>query len=159
MRQSSASQPLRTEISKRPWVRVVALPESTITNEGFGVAEDGGCLVRWSSVVRVAIGYEIHPIAIADWDFWAFQTAAPDVTYWIYTDLASPFSADIRRRFDIGTVPPMKDWEDRDFCVCACVVWPSRDAGHPLYLTVKRHWWSWNGRLSFAAAPGPRFQR
>lgn len=146
---------LKIEVSERPWIRVISVPENSASDGGFGIAADGGCLVRWTDVVRVAIGYEIHSIAIADWDFWAFQTAEPDVTYWIYTDLASPFSAEVRRRFRVADAPPMKDWVDQDFCIRAYVVWPSEDVGGPLYLTVKRHWWSWKGRLSYAMAAIP----
>lgn len=135
---------LKPEVSDRSWVRVLSVPESTATDEGFGAAADGGVLVRWASVIRVAIGYEIHPVAIADWDFWAFQTAAPDMTYWVYTDLASPFSALVRRRFGGADVPAMKEWVDRELCVRTYVVWPSDDIGDPLYAPVKRHWWSWN---------------
>src|SRR6185436_17614268 len=100
-------------------------------------------VVPWSSVVHVAVGYEIHSIAIADWDFWAFQTIEPGVTYWVYADLwASGFSKEVRRRFTVAEIPPMKEWMDQDFCIRAYVVWPSEDAGQALYATVKRHWWS-----------------
>jgi hypothetical protein len=141
------------EISQRPWVRVVTLP-GTFTAEGFGRTEGNGVVVPWSSVLGVALGYEIHPTAIADWDFWAFQGPDPSVTYWVYEEGAFAFSEEVRRRFSIGEIPAMKEWADREYCIRARVVWPAADVGEPMYVTVKRHWWSWHGRLSYAKVPG-----
>jgi hypothetical protein len=98
----------------------------------------------------VALGYETHSVAIEDWDFWAFQTDDPLVTYWVHVDGNGPFSEEVFRRFDVGKVPPMARWADRDFRIRAYVVWPAPDVGEPMYITVKRRWWSWSGRLAYS---------
>jgi len=142
---------LKVETSDQPWISVITLQDSVVKYNEVGFSTESGLVVPWSSVVRVAVGYEIHSIAIADWDFWAFQTIEPGVTYWVYADLwASGFSKEVRRRFTVAEIPPMKEWMDQDFCIRAYVVWPSEDAGQALYATVKRHWWSWHQRLAYA---------
>ena len=143
----------RTTTASEPsnWVHVVTLPPDDFTAEGFGRGSDDGSVgVLWSSIVRVAMGYEIHPVAVADWDFWAFQTIDPQISYWVYCDLASAFSEEVRRRFAVGEVPAMQRWSDSKFCIRAYVVWPAEETGEPMYLTVKPHWWSWRGRLTYA---------
>jgi hypothetical protein len=146
----------KVEISNRPWVRIVLLDAEQWSGEGLCRRGDSSVVLPWSRVLRVAVGYEIHPIAIADWEFWAFQTEEPDVTYWAYAEPNSPFSDEVRRRFGIGDAPPMADWDDREFCVRAYVLWPEQDAGGPMYVTVKRHWWSWTAKLAYANAMGTR---
>ena len=143
-------QRLKVETSDRPWVRVTTLQDTGISYDEVGFRTEGGVVIPWSSIVRVALGYEIHPIAIADWDFWAFQTIEPVMTYWVYAhSWESGFSKEVCRRFAIPDIPPMNEWMDRDFGVRAYVVWPFEDAGQALYITVKRHWWSWRGRLAY----------
>ena len=137
--------------SDRPWIRVIALHDSGVAFDEVGFRTEGGLAVPWASVLRIAVGYEIHPIAIADWDFWAFQTTEHAKTYWVHADpWANGFSNEVRRRFTVADIPPMKEWIDEDFCIRAYVVWPFEDLGQALYVTVKRHWWSWSQRLAYA---------
>ena len=115
--------------------------------------DDPETLVRWDSITRVALGYEIHSWGPVDWDFWAFQTREPETTYWVYVNNiaeSDPFNRAVYERFGSPRVPPMKDWADRELCVRAYVVWPEVDMGEPMYITVKRHWWSFSGRLAYA---------
>ena len=44
----------------------------------------------------------------------------------------------------------MKDWLDSEMCVRAYTVWPAERFGSPMYDTVKRHRWSWSGKLVYA---------
>jgi hypothetical protein len=105
------------EISNRLWVKIQML-DPEIWPDGFG-NKGSSPSVLWSSITRVAVGYEIHSFAIADWDFWAFQTTDPSVTYWASTNFNDEFSAEVRHRFGIADVPPMKDWVDSEFCIRA----------------------------------------
>ena len=140
----------KVETGGQPWVRIITLQDSGVTYDEVGFSTEGGRVVPWSSVVRVALGYEIHPIAIADWDFWAFQTTEKGIGFWVYADLcASSFSIEVRRRFAVAKIPPMTEWADKEFGIRAYVVWPFEEVGQALYVTVKRHWWSWRQRLAY----------
>lgn len=135
----------------QPWVRIITMRDSSVTYDEVGFSTEEGLVVPWSSVVRVALGYEIHPIAIADWDFWAFQTTAQGMGFWVYADVwESGFSIEVRRRFAVPDIPPMEEWVDKELCIRAYVVWPFEEVGQGLYVTVKRHWWSWRQRLAYA---------
>jgi hypothetical protein len=138
------------EVSKRPWVRVQVFDEGEYCAEGLKQRGSADVSVPWSAMRRVAWGYQIHPIYIADWDFWAFQTSEPGVTYWIYVRPSSPISTEIERRFAVGKIPPMRDWADREMNTRAFVVWPPADRGRPMYLPVKRHPWSWRTKLAYS---------
>jgi len=149
---------LATEISQRPGVDIFLWPDNAVTVDDDGFRVDGVASVAWSDVVRVALGYEIHPVVIADWDFWAFRTTDARCGYWIRTDnlWTTTFSQAVRRRFPIAEAPPMKDWQDRDFCVRAYVAWPPENVGEPLYVTVKHRWWSWRNHLAYIDDGMPR---
>lgn len=111
--------------------------------------------VLWGDIVRVAYCYEIHPVVIADWGYWAFQTGSPHQSPWVEIDPASVpslrFADEIYRRFGKPEMPPMKDWADSfEYCIRTFVIYPAADFGKPLYVAKKKHWWSSSGRLSFA---------
>ena len=140
---------LKPRVGRDPWVTIEACDEGDFDDTGIGKKEQSGYWLQWSDVVRVACAYEIHPVAIADWDFWAFQTRNPAVTYWLYSSMWPAMEHEVRRRYLSCDVPPMASWADREFCVRAYVVWPPSDTGGPLYDTVKRHIWSFSGRLAY----------
>jgi len=135
--------------SEPAWVRVVQVTDDSFSDDGLAL-KAGEMLLPWSAVRRVALGYEIHAVALADWDFWAFQGEDPRLTYWVDSAWNSSFSSRIRKRFEVAEVPPMKDWHGAKFCIRTYVVWPKQDVGRPLYLTIKKHWWSWRGRLAYS---------
>jgi hypothetical protein len=139
-----------TRIGADPWVRVERYAPVEFNDVGFWSQKSAQDIVRWSDIIRVAWGYEIHPIVIADWDFWAFQTVDPTITFWVPTTSDAPFAAEVRRKYAVLEIPPMMYWADRDYCVRAYVVWPTADIGEPMYVTVKRHWWSLSGKLAYA---------
>jgi len=141
---------MKVQVDDRPWVRVKTFHQEEYCEHGLRPLGAEAISVPWSKIKRVALGYEIHSIAIEDWDFWAFQTDDPLVTYWVYVDWNSPFSLEVRRRFDVGNVPPMSQWVDQAFNIRAYVVWPAPDFGEPMYVTVKRRWWSWRGALAYS---------
>jgi hypothetical protein len=138
-----------------PFLRVELFDPGEYCADGLRRRESPVVTVPWSRISRVAWGYELSPYAIADWDFWAFQTEDPSVTYWIYVEPNSPISDEIHRRFEVGDAPAMGEWADRDMSIRACVVWPPAELGRPLYQTVKRHWWSWSGKLVYASVDPP----
>jgi hypothetical protein len=145
--------PRRSVIGDRPWVRVHVFDEGEYCADGLKHRETSQITVPWSAIKRVAWGYQLHPLYVADGDFWAVQTAEPDVTYWIYVQPNSPISAELDRRFAPGEVPPMKDWADSERDTRTFVVWPPSDRGRPMYVPVKRHWWSWRTRLAYSNEP------
>lgn len=138
----------KIEYSNAPWVRVEQLDKTLTESAGLWRRGNDPIFVGWDEVIRVAVVYEIHPIAIADWDYWAFQTDDLRVTYWV--DIGRDMDAEVRRRFPHTDPPPMGEWADREFDIRAYVVWPPQDVGKPLYSTVKRHWWSWKAALAYA---------
>ena len=121
--------------------------------EGFWLPQQRTTLVRWADVVRVASCYEIHSIAIVDWDYWAFQTKDPDFYPWVeineQTEMKG-FSQEVYRRYGEPDIPPMKDWADAEYCVRAYVIYPKDEIGKPLYVTKKKRWWSWRGHIYHA---------
>ena len=149
------SPKLATEISERRTVQIFSWPDSAVTVDDSGFRVEGVAGVSWSAVVRVAFGYEIHPVAIADWDFWAFRTTDDTRGYWVQTkDLwTTAFSQAVRNRFAITDAPPMRDWQDRNFRIRAYVVWPAANVGEALYVPIRRRRWSWRNRLAYPATP------
>jgi hypothetical protein len=89
--------PVRVEVSKRRWVRVHVFDEGEYCADGLKARGSAEVSVPWSAIRRVAWGYQIHPMVIADWQFWAFQTTDPEATYWIYVRPNSPISTEIER--------------------------------------------------------------
>jgi len=139
----------RVVIGKAPWLDIAEYHKVSFDAGGFQYPGEDLSKVRWDDVKRLAIGYEIHSVAISDWDFWAVQGSDPNVTYWIYTTTVDPFSDEIRRRFGDPNVPPMDKWADRKFLIRAYTIWPEEEIGLPMYNRVKRHWWSWTAGLAY----------
>jgi hypothetical protein len=143
-----------SEISDKPWVSVTTLPANEQEQDGLRLQGELLASIPWSSILRVAVGYEIHPIAIADWDFWAFQGSDSTQTWWVYDEpKGTLFSKEIERRFPSGDIPARQFWEDQDFCILTFVIWPMQERGIPMYRHVKRHWWSWNYGLAYFKLP------
>jgi hypothetical protein len=151
MRRTAEAPRLITEVSERPGVEIFVWPDKAVTVDDAGFRVDGVADVGWSDVVGIARGYKTHPIAIAHWDFWAFRTREAKRGYWIRTGnlWTTAFSRAVRRRFPVAEAPPMKHWQDRDFLIRAYVVWPYENLGKPLYVPVKRRWWSWRNHLAY----------
>lgn len=63
------------------------------------------------------------------------------------------FDALVRQRFGAGGVPMLGTFDKLVFCIHAYVVWPEIDRGKQLYTSVKRHRWSFRGRLAYALGP------
>ncbi len=133
-----------------PLVRVASFNNVAFDDSGFWSTADRETKIEWHNVTKIGWGYELHPIAIADWDFWAFQTPDPESTYWVYTDFDSPFSSRVIKRYNIGSPPPMNQWNDQDRCIRTFVVWPQESISQSMYITVKKHCWSWAGKLAYA---------
>mgnify|MGYP006989118992 CR=1 FL=1 len=133
-----------------PLVRVASISDVSFDDSGFWSTTDRETTIEWRNVIKVAWGYEIHPIAIADWDFWAFQTPDPEITYWVYTDFSSPFSSHVITRFRIVSPPPMNQWNDDDRSIRTYVVWPEESIAQSMYTNVKEHWWSWSRKLAYS---------
>ena len=72
---------LKPIVGNQSWVRVVSCARVDIEESGFRCHEPEQSFVQWDAIIRIATGYEIHPIAIVDMDFWAFQTKDNSVTY------------------------------------------------------------------------------
>lgn len=120
---------------------------------GFWPPAEKSYLVKWTDIVRVALCCEIHSIALADWDYWAFQTKDPDVYPWVEINdqvESKAFSHEIYRRYGKPEIPPMKDWVDANYCIRAFVIYPEEDIGKSMYVTKKKHWWSWSGSIYHA---------
>lgn len=130
--------------------RLVVYSEIEFDETGFQLPGREATKIRWDQIVRVAMCYEIHPVAVADWDYWAFQTDDPDLIIWVRTNVAEQskrFSREVERRFCKIDVPPMKDWIDSDQNIRTYVIWPKPEIGKSLYLTKKKHKWSLKGHL------------
>ena len=132
-----------------PWVRVWEYPKPIFDDHGFWAAGDEGSRVAWDRIRRVAAGYEIHSIVIVDWHFWAFQTDDPAITYWVDTDFRDRFSEEVHHRFGDPRIPDIGEWCDSEYCIRSYVIWPPEELGQPMYIPVKRHWWSWSGKLAY----------
>ena len=148
-RRVEQKQKQRVVVGTTPCVGVVNYYQVAFDTSGFQYPGEESSKVLWRRVVRVAVGYEIHPIAIVDWDFIAFQGSGREITYWVYTDFTDAFCAEVRRRFGWPEIPAMEDWADSRFCIRAYTIWPAEEIGRPMYKTVKRHWWSWRARLAY----------
>ena len=145
----------RIVVDKAPWLHVAEYHKVVFDAEGFQYPGEELSKVRWRDIVRVAVGYEIHCIAISDWDFWAIQGSDPDVTYWVYTSTVDAFSQEIHRRFGDPKIPPMGEWVDREFLIRAYTMWPEEEIGRPMYKRTKRHWWSWNSAMVYSEMVQP----
>ena len=132
-----------------PWVRVVEYNRVVFDEGGFQYPGEDASRVQWRSVLRVAIGYEIHPLVVVDWNFVAFQCADEDITYRVQTEFGDAFTSEVRRRFGTPDIPPMQDWADREFCIRTYTIWPHSEIGRPMFRNVKRHRWSWRSRMAF----------
>lgn len=130
--------------------RIVVYSDTEFDETGFQLPGREATKIRWDRIFRVAMCYEIHPVAVADWDYWAFQTGDPNLIIWVRTNDAEQskqFSKEVERRFGKIDVPPMKDWIDSDQNIRTYVIWPKADIGESLYLTKKKHKWSLKGHL------------
>jgi hypothetical protein len=126
----------------------------TITDVAFGADGFRGPgseskLIRWSDVEQVALIYEIHPIAIADWDCVAFRLSGEQLSVWVALEKNESFIAEVERRFAPLAAPAMKDWVDEPRCIRTYSVWPGDRLGEPLYVSRRIHWWSWEKSLAF----------
>ena len=130
-------------------LRVVEYAEVEFDAEGFQYPGDAASRVLWQEVKRLAIGYEIHPVVVLDWEFFAFQCGDSEVSYWVHVLRGDAFWSEIRRRYGMAGVPAMKDWPDSKFCVRTYVIWPVSQIGRPMFRNVKRHWWSWHCHLVY----------
>lgn len=130
--------------------RLIIYEEIEFDQVGFQRPGRESTKVLWEEIVRVALCYEIHPVAVSDWDYWAFQTRDPNLIIWVRINDAAQsqrFSREVERRFRKVDVPPMKDWIDSDQNVRTYVIWPEADIGKSLYLLKKNHRWSLKGHL------------
>jgi hypothetical protein len=121
--------------------------------EGFWLPQQRTTLIKWADVVRVAACYEIHPIAVADWDYWAFQTSDPDFYPWVEINKrteAKGFSREIYQRYGEPDIPAMKHWANAEYCILTYVIYPKSGIGKPLYVMKKKHWWAWSSHIYHA---------
>jgi len=141
--QKQAETPF-VQVQQHRWVRS--------EDDGFRSPHDDSLFIRWDDIWRIAVGYEIHPIAIIDQDFWAFQTSDPRTTVWIEDHPVSypEFTEVLRNRFSLAEPPPMSQWHDAERCIRTYVVWPEDEIGTPLYAARKPHWLSLTSQLVYA---------
>ncbi len=116
--------------------------------KGFRVRYSTEDVIRWSDVVQIAVVYEIHPIAIIDWDYVAFRLKAAELSVWVEIKKDDPFIAEIERRFAPITTPRMADWKDEDRCMRSYSIWPKERVGEPLYINRRISRWSWKKSLA-----------
>jgi hypothetical protein len=128
---------------------LVVYNEIGFDETGFQRPGEDESKIRWDQITRVALCYEIHPLAVADWDYWAFQTSDPNLIIWVRISdsmQSKSFSSDVERRFGKVLAPSMKNWADADQTIRTYVIWPKADIGKSLYL-LKKHRWSLKGHL------------
>ncbi|HYP26720.1 MAG TPA: hypothetical protein VE262_08385 [Blastocatellia bacterium] len=133
--------------------RLSVYPDIEFDQTGFRLPGEESTRILWNDIVRVAICYEIHPVAIADWDYWAFQTRDPNLLVWVEINDSTQsggFSREIENRFGKTDAAPMTGWLDSDQNVRTYVIWPETDLGKSLYSFKKKHKWSLKGRLVHA---------
>jgi hypothetical protein len=140
---------LKVQIGNDPWITVLEYGAVEFDEQGFWVRGNQNSIIKWEEIIRVADGYRIHPYALADWDFVAFQTHDPSFTAWVNTEFNPAFNREIKKRFGDVNFMPRVEWADREFNVRALVFWPPNEYGQPLYKTVKRHWWSWRSAIAY----------
>ena len=117
--------------------------------EGFRAKDSGDKWIPWHEVEQVAILYEIHPIAIADWDWVAFRLKRAHQSVWVTVEKNESFVEEIARRFAPCCAPAMKDWKDDPMCIRTYTIWPEHRVGEPLYVNRRRRWWSPRKLLAF----------
>jgi hypothetical protein len=140
---------LKVQIGDDFWINVLEYGAVEFDEQGFWARGNQSSMISWEEIIRVAEGYRIHPYAIADWDFWAFQTHDPSFTVWVYSEVNPSFGREIKKLFgDVDSLPRV-EWADREFNVRALVFWPRNEYGQPLYKTVKRRWWSWRSAIAY----------
>jgi len=108
--------------------------------------------VEWRQIRRVAMGHQVDEMALEAWYFWAFQTDDPHrlIEVQIETISTRQFDEEIRRRFDVTSVPPAKDFVGAKFPIRTYVVYPTAERGQALYSIKTRRWRFWQGEVSFA---------
>ena len=104
-----------------------------------GVVHGGELLFPWSSIQRVAIGWEHEPLAMHDALFWAFdQSFVEPSSMWVSVfSFSGRFSTAVQDRFQIRGLPAIEDWVDPSFRYSTRVVWPMGCEGQSLYETVE----------------------
>ena len=110
--------------------------------------------LSWHDITRVALCYEIHPIALSDWDYWAFQTNDPMLFVWIEINqqtTSKGFTKQVHEKFGSPDIPPMKCWVDSEACIRTYVIWPQEEIGRALYVAKKKHWWSQRAELDYCS--------
>ena len=108
--------------------------------------------LEWRQIRRVAMGHQVDEMALEDWYFWAFQTDDPNrlIEVQIETVSMMHFDDEIRRKFDVPSVPLAKDFVDTKFPIRTYVVYPAEECGQALYTVKRRSWFFWRGDISFA---------
>jgi len=119
---------------------------------GFQATGRAYTRVEWSQIRRVAMGHQVDEMALEDCYFWAFQTDDPDrlIEVQIETVSMMHFDQEIRRRFDVTSIPPAKDFADTKFPIRTYIVYPKAERGQALYSIKTRRWCFWKGDISFA---------
>ncbi|MCC6738163.1 MAG: hypothetical protein IT452_03895 [Planctomycetia bacterium] len=145
---------MRFETSNRPWISVVELLARDQGTDGLRLPGEVRASIPWSGIARVAAGSEIDAVRIYARDFWAFQTEDPHQTWWVTSESGElDFTGEVERRYLSKPLPLLHEWPDPEFSIRTFVVWPECDRGNPMYVNVKRHWWSWSCKLGYFAAP------
>ena len=129
--------------------RFLTITDVSFGANGFRAPSSNSELILWSDVDQVALLYEIHPIAIADWDCVAFRLRGEQLSVWVALEKNELFIAEVERRFAPLAAPAMKDWVDEARCIRTYSVWPVDRIGEPLYISRRIHWWSWEKSLAF----------
>ena len=108
-------------------------------------------IILWKDVVRVAYANQVFPDELWFENFRAFQTNDPEILISVEAESISGmrFSDEIRRRYNVTSIPAPKDWTDNEFLIKTYVVYPEADFGKPLYKWTKKHWYSSDYEIEF----------
>lgn len=128
--------------------RILIITDVEFDEKGFRSRDSGNKWILWNEIEQVAVLYEIHPIAIVDWDCIAFRLTQTHLSVWVAIDKSKPFMEEIARRFAPHNTPAMKDWKDERMCIRTYTIWPLKRVGEPLYINRRMRWWSWKKSLA-----------
>jgi|SRR6266404_4529442 len=119
---------------------------------GFQAIGRKATRVAWTQIRRVALGHQVDEIALEAFYFWTFQTNDPDllIEVQISTISTMQFDEEIRRRFDVSSVPAARDFIDTKFPIRTYIVYPTAERGQALYSVKRRRRCFWKGDVSFA---------
>jgi hypothetical protein len=107
-----------------------------------GFCEEGEklSLIKWDSIVRVALILVVNKVALDEYYYWAFQTQDQDYTFWVRYR-KNDFSSEIIRRYGDPGEPKEHEWHGVDDTIFSYTIWPPSELGKGMYVGIKRSYW------------------